>query len=184
MYQKEKEQKLLDEETPIEEIFDHTKVFLMACSSAPKNADDDYSDNFEADEIGNDKPALSVPNAHSTMKQEKDKRIWSTKPPKIPNKLSKHSMTLSNFVIPEAGIDHGNYNAKDQGMDESTGAVEMMKMRALKARPITAQLKKIVQMKRMRSYSSSGSLTMKTKGHTMGTIAETEHQTNYSQKGP
>jgi hypothetical protein len=47
MYQKEKEQKLLEEETPIEEIFDHKKVFLMACSSAPKNADDDYSDNFE-----------------------------------------------------------------------------------------------------------------------------------------
>jgi len=108
MYQKEKEQKLLDEETPIEEIFDHKKVFLMACSSAAKNADDDYSDNFEADEIGNDKPALSVPNAHSMIRQEKDKRIWSTKPPKIPNKLSKHSMTLSNFVIPEADIDHVN----------------------------------------------------------------------------
>jgi len=43
MYQKEKEQKFLDEETPIEEIFDHKKVFLMACSSAAKNADHDYS---------------------------------------------------------------------------------------------------------------------------------------------
>jgi hypothetical protein len=58
---------LLDEETPIEEIFDHKKVFLMACSSAPKNADDEYSDHFEADEIGNDKPGLGVPNTQSKI---------------------------------------------------------------------------------------------------------------------
>ena len=113
MYQKEMEQKLLDEETPIEEIFDHKKVFLMACSSAPKNIDEEYSDNFEADETGNDKPVVSMPSAQSSIRQEKEKRIWSTKPPKIPNKFSKYSMTLGNFVIPEADVDGIDHSPKD-----------------------------------------------------------------------
>ena len=78
------EQKLREEDTPIEKIYDHKKVFLMACSSAPKSIDEEYSDNFEPEE----------PSAQSTKRQDKEKRIWSTKPPKIPNKLSKYSMTL------------------------------------------------------------------------------------------
>ena len=44
-YKKEMDGKILDEETPLDQIYDHKKVFLMACSSASKG---EYSDRFES----------------------------------------------------------------------------------------------------------------------------------------